>query len=148
MIIGTKCNRCARAIVKIFPFFENNLYQSGDTQLYFFIFSIVYYSKIPLLFWNPQRAVSYTERTALIILLFSNEFVDADGSVPAHKMHGTGWICELPLRSSSINFTRLFREQKKKEINKREKKNYLSITSETRRALWNHSVAVYHLPEN
>lgn len=31
-----------------------------------------------------QRAVRYNERTALIILLFSNESVDADGSVPAH----------------------------------------------------------------
>lgn len=41
-----------------------------------------------------QRAVDYDERTALIILLFSNESVDADGSVPAHKMHGTGCICE------------------------------------------------------
>lgn len=44
-------------------------------------------------------AVSYNERTALIILLFSNESVDADGSVSARKMHGTGCICEsLPRR--------------------------------------------------
>lgn len=40
---------------------------------------------------------SATERTALIILLFSNESVDADGSVLAHKMHGTGCICEFLL---------------------------------------------------
>ena len=48
-------------------------------------------------------AVSYNERTALIILLFSNESVDADGSVPAHKMHGTGCICEFLLHFPSIS---------------------------------------------
>lgn len=76
-------------------------------QLYFFIFSIVRIREEDLLslplrgpFYvrreMQRRGRDYDERTALIILLFSNESVDADGSVPAYKMHGTGCICESP----------------------------------------------------
>ena len=43
-----------------------------------------------------------THETALIILLFSNESVDADGSAPAHKMHGTGCVSPSPPRLLSF----------------------------------------------
>jgi len=71
-----------------------------------------------------QRAASYKERTALIILLFTNESVDADGSVPVHKMHGTGCIYEIPFPRSAVSPLAYFREQKK---------NYLGITNKTER---------------
>ena len=54
----------------------------------------------------PRRTTSrvcYNSRTALIILLFSNESVDADGSAPAHKMHGTGCVSPLPPLLSSLH---------------------------------------------
>lgn len=55
---------------------------------------------------HPRRTTSrlcYNSRTALIILLFSNESVDADGSAPAHKMHGTGCVSPWPPLLSSLH---------------------------------------------
>lgn len=56
-----------------------------------------------LLLLVPTSRVCYNSRTALIILLFSNESVDADGSAPAHKMHGTGCVSPLPPLLSSLH---------------------------------------------
>lgn len=82
-----------------------------------------------------QRECSHNERTALIILLFSNESVDADGSVPARKMHGTGCICEFLLLRRPSNPSPLpppprFGEQKKELFrhNERDSRGFCRIT--------------------
>lgn len=57
-----------------------------------------------LLIHDATSRVCYNSRTALIILLFSNESVDADGSTPAHKMHGTGCVSSSSLLLSFSSF--------------------------------------------
>lgn len=96
-------------------------------QLHLFIFSIVFATCEDPLSLLLSRAFLYSAQrgavrataddSALIILLFSNESVDADGSVPAHKMHGTGCVCgflsRLYLLSSPSLALSGFEEQKK-----------------------------------
>ena len=73
-----------------------------------FVFSAASYPRC-----NVSGSVT-THGTALIILLFSNESVDADGSAPAHKMHGTGCVSPSPppllsfFLSFSLSFVRSF----------------------------------------
>lgn len=122
-------------------FLENNLcvLKYARVQLYIFLSSPLFHCVSRILavlriFLCSTRcnasAVSYNERTALIILLFSNESVDADGSVPARKMHGTGCICEFLLRRPSIFPSPRFGEQKKELFrhNERDSRGFCRIT--------------------
>lgn len=72
---------------------------------FFFLFLLLALCPLrSLLIHDATSRVCYNSRTALIILLFSNESVDADGSTPAHKMHGTGCVSSSSLLLSFSSF--------------------------------------------